>query len=125
MEQYAEWRIWNHNLVNTGLGLIRPPQVVERLHSIANPLQRTCSRNKGIDNAAVRHALGAQAEPTSAKDGVWCSDLTCESLPSVIAELILVILDINGLKMRLSFGYGGKEIKQTALGFENENHGEA
>lgn len=84
-----------------------PPQIIERPNSVAQSLQRARSREKGRDNSSVWCAIGAKMETASAKSGDGSNYyLRDETLASIVAELILAVLDVNRLKMRLGLCRG-------------------
>jgi hypothetical protein len=85
---------------------MRPPQIIERSHSVALSLQRARPRKKGHNKCPVWCAIGAETKAASAKSGDRSNDFSDETLAGIVAELILAVLDINRLKVRLGFCRG-------------------
>lgn len=85
------------------LGRMCPPQIIERPHSIAISAQRARPGEKGRNKQSVWCAIGMETETADAPSGDGSNDFPDEALARIVAALILIVLDVNRLKMRLGF----------------------
>jgi hypothetical protein len=101
---------------------INLPQIIHALYLWRAFYKITCTGKHSEDKLSIWRAARTQSIAPSAKCSDWSSDLCDQPLTCVVTIIILIVLDINRLKLCFCLRDGRKEKKRTIIFFERDDH---